>query len=320
MKKISIALLAGGTSPEREVSLSSGREVLAALDKKKYDVAFYDTKTEVARLIHDAPGIDAALIILHGLYGEDGRIQGLLDLFNIPYQGSGVLGSAVAMNKLASKRLLVQAGVSTPAFDVVYAKPGWKDGIHRLEKLGLPVVIKPVSGGSSIGMSIVKSASDMESALEKAFIEDDCALVEEYIAGRELTCGVIGNGIGLEALPIIEIIPGKDHEYFDFVAKYTTGEALEVCPAEIDTETAEKAKKLAEESHWALFCEIYSRTDMMLRDDGKLFVLETNTIPGMTANSLLPKSARAAGYSFPEFLDRLIDLTLKQKKTRLFSR
>ncbi|WP_027359943.1 D-alanine--D-alanine ligase [Desulforegula conservatrix] len=319
MKKLRIALLAGGTSPEREVSLSSGREVLAALDKSKYDVVFYDTKTEVSKLINDAADIDAALIILHGPYGEDGRIQGLLDLFDIPYQGSGVLGSAVAMNKLASKRLLVQAGVSTPAFDVVYSKPGWKDRIHGLDKLGLPVVIKPASGGSSIGMSIVKSAEDMESALEKAFIEDDCALVEEYIAGRELTCGVIGNGAGLEALPIIEIIPGKDHEYFDFVAKYTTGEALEICPAEIDRKIADKVMKLAEESHKALFCEIYSRTDMMLREDGELFVLETNTIPGMTANSLLPKSAKAAGYNFPEFLDRLIDLTLKQKKSKAAS-
>lgn len=314
MKKLKIALLAGGCSPEREVSLNSGREVLAALDKSKYDVAFYDTKTDVPKLINDAPETDAALIILHGPYGEDGRIQGLLDLFGIPYQGSGVLGSAVAMNKLASKRLLVQAGVPTPAFDVIYSKPGWQNRITDLKKLGLPLVIKPVSGGSSIGMSIVKNESDIENALEKAFAEDDCALVEEYIAGRELTCGVIGNGAGLEALPIIEIIPGKDHEYFDYVAKYTTGEALEICPAEIDTEIAERVMQIAQESHEALFCEIYSRTDMMLSPDGKLFVLETNTIPGMTANSLLPKSAKAAGYSFPEFLDKLIDLTLKTRK------
>lgn len=316
MKKLRIALLAGGHSAEREVSLSSGREVLAALDKTKYDVTFYDTKTDLDRLIQNAGETDAALIILHGPYGEDGRIQGLLDMVGIPYQGSGVLGSAVSMNKLASKRLLVQAGVPTPAFDVVYSKQGWRDDIRRLDRLGLPLVVKPVSGGSSIGMSIVKSSSDMESALEKAFSEDDCALVEEYVAGRELTCGVIGNGSGLEALPIIEIIPGENHEYFDFVAKYTSGEAAEICPAEIDDETAAKAMKIAEESHRALFCDIYSRTDMMLREDGKLFVLETNTIPGMTANSLLPKSARAAGYSFSAFLDRLIDLTLKQTKLK----
>lgn len=313
MKKIRIALLAGGCSPEREVSLSSGREVLAALDKTKYDVVFYDTKTELHKLIKDAPETDAALIILHGPYGEDGRIQGLLDLIGIPYQGSGVLGSAVAMNKLASKRLLVQAGVPTPGFDVVYSNQGWRDRISDLHKLGIPLVIKPVSGGSSIGMSIVRSEEGIEAGLEKAFKEDDCALVEEYIGGRELTCGVVGNGTFLEALPIVEIIPGKDHDFFDYEAKYTTGEAEEICPALIDDKTAAMVMKLAKESHRALFCEIYSRTDMMLREDGSLFVLETNTIPGMTANSLLPKSARAAGYSFPDFLDRLINLTMKQK-------
>ena len=306
-KKLTIALLCGGVSSEREVSLMSAEQVLEALDKHKYRVLRYDTRTDLARLVHDAPGIDAALIILHGPYGEDGTVQGLLDLLNIPYQGAGVLGSAVAMNKLASKQLYERAGIPSPAY-MTLARSDAVDPKECVRRLGLPLVVKPVSGGSSVGMSIVKSAERLPAALKSAFAQDDDILIEAYIKGTELTGSVIGKE-DLEALPIIEIIPGRGHEFFDYEAKYTAGKTREICPARIDARLTEKAQTYAKMAHRALFCRGYSRTDMILKDDD-IYVLETNTIPGMTATSLLPQAARVAGISFPRLLDRLIELSL----------
>ena len=309
MKKIRLALLAGGISSERSVSLNSGNQVFDALDKHKYDIVRYDPKTDLTQLVMDAPDIDAALIILHGPYGEDGTVQGLLDLLDIPYQGAGVLGSAVAMNKLLSKRLYQQADIPTPDF---CSLTGAHDAdIPRLvQKLGLPLVVKPVCAGSSVGMTIVKNASDMDQAIQDGFAHDDTLIVEAYIKGIELTCGVLGNE-SLEALPVIEIIPGQGHEYFDFNAKYVAGETEEICPARIDEQTTRKVQDLAVRAHQALFLKGYSRTDMILVGND-LFVLETNTIPGMTATSLYPQSAAAAGYSFSRLLDTLIQLAIDE--------
>lgn len=309
MKKIRLALLAGGISSERSVSLNSGNQVFDALDKHKYDIVRYDPKTDLTQLVMDAPDIDAALIILHGPYGEDGTVQGLLDLLDIPYQGAGVLGSAVAMNKLLSKRLYRQADIPTPDF---CSLTGADDAdIPRLvRKLGLPLVVKPVCAGSSVGMTIVKNASDMDQAIQDGFAHDDTLIVEAYVKGIELTCGVLGNE-SLEALPVIEIIPGQGHEYFDFNAKYVAGETEEICPARIDEQTTRKVQALAISAHQALFLKGYSRTDMILAGND-LFVLETNTIPGMTATSLYPQSAAAAGYSFSRLLDTLIQLAIDE--------
>lgn len=309
MKKIRLALLAGGISSERSVSLNSGNQVFDALDKHKYDIVRYDPKTDLTQLVMDAPDIDAALIILHGPYGEDGTVQGLLDLLDIPYQGAGVLGSAVAMNKLLSKRLYRQADIPTPDF---CSLTGADDAdIPRLvRKLGLPLVVKPVCAGSSVGMTIVKNASDMDQAIQDGFAHDDTLIVEAYVKGIELTCGVLGNE-SLEALPVIEIIPGQGHEYFDFNAKYVAGETEEICPARIDEQTTRKVQALAVRAHQALFLKGYSRTDMILAGND-LFVLETNTIPGMTATSLYPQSAAAAGYSFSRLLDTLIQLAIDE--------
>jgi D-alanine-D-alanine ligase len=310
-KKITVALLSGGISTERKVSIKSGNQVFKALDKSKYDILRYDPKTDIARLIADAANIDVALIILHGNYGEDGTVQGMLDLLKIPYQGSGTLGSSVAMNKLASKRLYEHACIPVPA----YLSFQSSDAINPnecIEKLGLPMVVKPVTGGSSIGMTIAKTRRTLTSAIKKAFLYGDTILIEEYIKGTEITGGVIGNHT-MESLPIVEIVPSRKHAFFDYEAKYLKGESLEICPARISQDIARKAKDLAVKSHRALFCNGYSRTDMMIRGED-IFVLETNTIPGMTPVSLLPLAAKTAGMNFTQLLDRLIELALEQKK------
>jgi D-alanine-D-alanine ligase len=311
--KLTIALLSGGVSSEREVSLNSGNQVFEALDKAKYDILRYDPKTDLPRLVNDAPRIDAALIILHGAFGEDGTVQGLLDLLGIPYQGSGVLGSAVAMNKLAAKRLYERAGLPIPAYIVAHSSEGI-DLDAVVNRIGLPLVVKPVVGGSSVGITIVRRPEALRRAVEAGWEHDPSVLIETYIQGIEITGGVIGNDT-LEALPLIEIIPNSQHEFFDYTAKYTPGVSEEICPARIDPPLTAEAQRLALEAHRALFCRGYSRTDMMVRGRD-IFILETNTIPGMTATSLLPRAARTAGYSFGQLLDRLIELSLEGRHSR----
>lgn len=315
MKKIRLALLSGGVSTEREVSLNSGNQVFDALDKDRYEITRYDPKFDLPRLVADAPDIDAALIILHGPFGEDGTVQGLLDLLNIPYQGAGVLGSAAAMNKLTAKELYQANGIPTPAFlsyDTHDFTAGDIDLPQAVETLGLPIVVKPASAGSSVGMTIVKEEKDLDQAIKKGFDHDDTLILEAYIQGLELTCGVLGNQ-EVQGLPVIEILPGENHEYFDYEAKYVAGETQEICPARIDPDLTSAVQDLAVRAHKALFLKGYSRTDMILRE-GELFVLETNTIPGMTATSLYPQSAREAGYSFSALLDKLIELAIEENK------
>jgi len=309
MKKLTVALLSGGISSEREVSLNSGNQVFEVLDKEKYDVIRYDPKTDLQRLVADAPKIDAALIILHGPYGEDGTVQGLLDLLDIPYQGSGVLGSAAAMNKLISKQLYQQIGLPVPPY-IVKKKGDSTDPDDLVQRLGLPMVIKPVEGGSSVGMSIVRSEPDLKNAVDKALEYDNSVLFEAYIDGIELTGGVLGND-NPQALPLIEIIPDKNHEFFDYEAKYTAGVTQEICPARIDEALTQKAQTFAVMAHETLACMGYSRTDMILKGSD-IYVLETNTIPGMTATSLFPQAAAVAGLKFGQLMDRLIVLSLKR--------
>ncbi|MBC2716367.1 MAG: D-alanine--D-alanine ligase [Desulfobacteraceae bacterium] len=308
-KIITVALLSGGTSSEREVSLSGGDHVYHALDKNRYNVFRYDPKTEIAQLIADARKIDVALIILHGAHGEDGTVQGLLDLLNIPYQCSGPLGSSVAINKLASKHFYAQCNIPTPTY-MTFRTNDSIDADTCISRLGLPIVVKPVSGGSSIGMTIAHSKNDLIKALDKAFEYDDTVLLEEYIKGTEITGAVIGNK-NPEALPIVEIVPNDTYEFFDYQAKYTAGETEEICPARISEKLTKRAWELAKKSHSALFCKGCSRTDMIIKGED-IYVLETNTIPGMTASSLLPLAAEKAGMNFSQLIDRLIELGLEE--------
>ncbi|MDO9111258.1 MAG: D-alanine--D-alanine ligase [Desulfatirhabdiaceae bacterium] len=312
-KTLTVALLSGGISSEREVSLKSGEQVYAALNKDKYRVIRYDPMTDLNRLVADAPTIDVALIILHGPFGEDGTVQGLLDLLDIPYQGSGVLGSAIAMDKLVSKQLYEKSGIPTPTYITINRDDPLKTETC-LERIGLPLVIKPAKGGSSIGMAIVKTRDSLEPAIQEAFRHDNTLVVETYIQGTELTVGVIGNR-DLKALPVIEIIPDTQYEFFNYHAKYLPGATREICPARIDEALTEKAQAYAKMAHRALFCEGYSRTDMMF-NNRELFILETNTIPGMTETSLLPLAAKTAGIPFSRLLDILIDLGIENKPKR----
>uniref|UniRef100_A0A831ZS60 D-alanine--D-alanine ligase n=1 Tax=Desulfacinum infernum TaxID=35837 RepID=A0A831ZS60_9BACT len=311
--KLRVALLAGGVSAEREVSLKSARQVYEALDKDKYDITRYDPRDDLPRLVQDAARIDVALIILHGRLGEDGTIQGFLDSLGIPYQGSGVLGSALAMNKIFSKRLYEQEGLPVAPYIIA-------DRTHPpapktvAQRLGLPVVVKPEHEGSSIGLSIVRDESALPGALEKAWAYDRRCLVEKYIPGVEVTGGVLGND-ELQALPLVEIVPGEQFEFFDYEAKYTPGASREICPARLSPELTRKAQELAVRAHQTLCCRGYSRTDMMVDlAEEKIYVLETNTIPGMTETSLFPQAAAAAGISFPQLLDRLIALALEDRR------
>lgn len=312
MEKIRLALIAGGTSAEREVSLRGAEGVAAALDPAKYEVIRYDPATDLARLAADADRLDAAFILLHGLYGEDGTIQGFLDLLGIPYQGAGVLGSAVAMDKNMAKTLYQASGLPVAP----WLMAGTADIEHPdrlLQGLRLPCVVKPVRQGSSIGMSIVHTAAEMGAALALALRHDDQVMVEEYISGRELTASVLGNREP-QALPLIEIIPDERYAFFDYEAKYQPGATWEICPAELDEAIRIQAQDYALRAHRCLDLQGYSRTDMMLSRDNTLYLLETNTIPGMTPTSLFPQAAAAAGYSFPALLDRLIDLALEGRR------
>jgi D-alanine-D-alanine ligase len=308
-RKLTVALLAGGKSAEREVSLKSGEQVYQALDKSRYEVLRYDPATDLPSLAQNASRIDVALIILHGRLGEDGTIQGLLDSLAIPYQGSGVLGSAVAMNKILSKQLYVQAGLPTPLY-VVADRCKSPNPADVIDLLGLPVVVKPEHEGSSIGLTIVRDADALATAFESAWKFDRRCLVEKYVKGVEITAGVLGND-DLTALPLIEIVPGEAYEFFNFEAKYTPGASKEICPARISDHLTLKAQNYAKRAHEALHCRGYSRTDMMLSED-ELYILETNTIPGMTATSLFPQAAAVAGIGFSELMDRLIELALEK--------
>lgn len=309
-QKIRIALLAGGTSGEREVSLNGAAEVEKALPKDKFSVRRFDTATDLPDLVAAKDEIDFAFILLHGLQGEDGTMQGLLDLLNIPHQGSGVLGSAIAMDKHLSKELYQLEGLPVAQSEIVTPKNAMA-GKGIAKKLGLPLVVKPVREGSSLGMTIAKTEDELIDGIEKALTHGREVMVEQYIRGRELTVGVVGNDT-LEALPLIEIVPGEEFTFFDYTAKYKPGASNEICPAPVSEEVTRKAQDFALRAHKVLRLRGYSRTDMMLDENEDLYLLETNTIPGMTSTSLLPQAAAEFGLPFPDFLERLVELGMEK--------
>ena len=309
MGKIRLALIAGGVSGEREVSLNGAKGVEKALDPEKYAVVRYDPATDLARIAADAPDIDVAFILLHGMHGEDGTMQGFLELLGIPYQGAGVLGSALAMDKNLAKTMYKLHGLPVANWEMA-SRDDIADPGRLLATVRLPLVIKPVRQGSSIGMSVVREADGLSAALELAFAHDREVMVEEFISGREITVGVIGND-ELDALPLVEIIPDEKYEFFDYEAKYMPGATREVCPAEVSEEIRTKAQAYGVTAHRALQLRGYSRTDMIV-SGSDIYILETNTIPGMTPTSLLPQAAAKFGLSFPALLDRLIELAMER--------
>jgi D-alanine-D-alanine ligase len=310
MKKLRLALIAGGKSGEREVSLKGAAEVAKVLDPQKYGVKRYDPATDLAKLAAEADSLDVAFILLHGPFGEDGTVQGFLDLLDIPYQGSGVLGSAIAMDKNLAKILYRNSGLTVPDWLMLRKKESQQTDIGAIPRqIALPLVVKPARQGSSLGMSIARSKDELATAIRKAFAYDNEIMLEQYIRGREITVGVIGNDI-VTALPLVEIIPDAQYDFFDYEAKYKPGATREICPADFDDKLTARAQEYGVTAHRALHLRGYSRTDMMVSNDS-IYILETNTIPGMTPTSLLPQAAAAAGLSFSALLDRLLELALE---------
>ena len=307
--KIRIAVLSGGWSKERSVSIKSGRAVLNALDNRKYDMMSFDPKKDLNVLWQQKNEFDLVFNLLHGKYGEDGRIQGLLDVFGIPFLGSGVLASAITMNKRVTKDVYRSVGLRVPK-DIILKKGETITIDKILDILGTPVVIEPVSEGSSIGISIMENENDILSGIEKAFEFDLEVLLEEYVSGKEITCAVIGRE-HLETLPLVEIVPKDTHRFFDFDAKYTAGETTEICPAQIEPHLQNKAFEMAENAHRALHCKDWSRTDMIIKKE-EIFLLETNTIPGMTETSLVPLAAKGKGWTLSNLLDRMINTCMAE--------
>jgi D-alanine-D-alanine ligase len=307
-KKSRIAVLAGGWSGEREVSLNSGRAVYNALDKDKYVVTMIDPRDEIETLFEKRDEIDLIFNILHGKLGEDGNMQGFLNILGIPFVGSGVLSSSLCMNKKIAKERYRSAGLQVASHLIL--NRGKDFSLEEIAKrIGMPLVIKPVSEGSSIGISICRNEVEVREGIENAFSWDREIMLEEYIKGREITCCVLGSS-ELQALPIIEIVPDSSYTFFDYEAKYKPGASKEICPADIPENLAGEATRIAKTAHKVLHCAVWSRSDMIIRDD-KLYLLETNTIPGMTETSLFPLAAKAAGLTMGELLDKFVSFSME---------
>jgi D-alanine-D-alanine ligase len=287
-----VAVLKGGPSSEREVSLRSGAAVAQALRERGYEVAEVEVGTDGSFSV--PAGTEVAFVAMHGQFGEDGTIQALLRQQGIPHTGSSPEASARAFDKSRSKPVLAAAGIPTPAFE--FLRKG------QARTLPLPVVVKPVRQGSSVGMSRVFREEDWSAALDAALGYDEIALVEEFIPGQELTVGVVGDVV----LPVVEIITADGN--FDYEQKYTPGKSTHKIPAEIPAATARACQQAALAVFRALGCAGMGRVDIRLRSDGRFFVLELNNIPGMTEVSLLPDAARAHGWSFPELCERILNM------------
>jgi D-alanine-D-alanine ligase len=296
LKAKKIGVLLGGLSAEREVSLKSGAAVHEALLAQGYDAVAIDVGRDMAQILV-RERVEVAFVCLHGRYGEDGAVQGVLELMGIPYTGSGVLASALAMNKIFAKQAFQAAGMTVAPYRVL--KRGEPLAMADLAA-ALPFVVKPSQEGSSVGVSIVRSAGEISAAVELAFAYDEEILVEEFVRGAEVQVGILDD----RALGAIEIVPKK--EFYDFEAKYTAGMAEHIFPARLADDLYQKVLQAGELAHRALGCSGYSRVDFLVTDGGACYILEVNTLPGMTALSLLPEiAAKGAGIGFEELVERI---------------
>ncbi len=353
-KKINVAVLMGGRTAEHEVSLETGRVIVNALNKDKYNVkpvvitksgkwlipAGYIDKLESKTDIFDPKNsnimplstgyaidkafeekIDVVFVAMHGPMGEDGTIQGLLELADIPYTGSNVLASSLAMHKMMSRKLFQSNGLNVPK-SISFKEWEWKkDKSSVMSKvmayLGFPCVIKPMELGSSVGIAIVESETDFEKGFSSALEHDNEVLIEEFLEGIELTCAVLGSINGEEPIPLVptQIVPVTS-KFFDYKAKYTPGATEEITPPkDISEEKIREVQEIALRAHKTLGCGGMSRTDMIMKGE-TIYVLELNTIPGMTETSLYPQAARAAGIQFPDLLDRIIQIAIETHKLK----
>ena len=297
-----VGVLLGGRSAEREISLMSGNGVLAALKSRGVDAHPFDPALQsVAELA--AAKFDRVFIALHGRYGEDGTMQGLLEQLGVPYTCSGVLASALAMDKQATKRLWTTHGLATPRFAMLQADTDF-DTVVR--DLGLPLIVKPAREGSSIGLTKVTAADQMREAFEKAAALDADVIAETFIDGAELTCPVVGEGATAEALPVIKIVAPESN--YDYQNKYFTDDTQYLCPSTLPEALENEVRALAVEAFRVLGCRGWARADVMLTRDGKPYLLEMNTSPGMTGHSLVPMAARAQGISYEDFVMQVLAL------------
>lgn len=297
-----VGVIMGGTSSEREISLLTGKEIIKNLDKNKYEVLPIPITTRY-ELIDKVKCLDFAFIALHGTFGEDGKVQSVLETIDIPYSGSGVLSSAVCMDKNMSKKMLKYEGIKTPQWIMV--KKSEDIDYNILEEIGYSLVVKPNCGGSSIGTSIVKNNEELKKSVCEALKYDSEIMIEEYIQGEEMTCCIL-NG---EALPIISIKPKS--EFFDYKSKYDDDGAEEKV-VELPHALQKKIEDISKKC-WNIFkCSAYARVDVIVKNE-EVYVLEINTLPGMTKNSLFPKSAQAKGIDFSQLLDYIIEYSMEKE-------
>jgi D-alanine-D-alanine ligase len=300
-----IGVLLGGLSSEREVSLSSGNAILKALRDKGYHPAAIDVGRDVAEHIL-RQGIELAFIALHGRFGEDGAIQGMLEVMGIPYTGSGVLASALGMNKTVSKQVFRSRGLLVGPYEILYSGDAGKVGLV-MEQMSYPVVVKPHAEGSSVGVSLVFKQEDLAPAVELAFKYGNEILIEKFIRGKEVQVGILGD----RAMGAIEIVPKR--AFYDYAAKYEQGMSEHFFPARIPEDIYAKTLDAGLAAHRAIGCRGYSRVDFIIDENGAPYILEVNTLPGMTATSLLPEIAKGVGIAFPDLVEEIVHLAVEGK-------
>jgi D-alanine-D-alanine ligase len=308
-----VALLKGGPSLERQVSLRSAARVQDALEATGHEVVAIDVGSDFVDRLRESRA-DVAFVALHGRGGEDGTVQEILEIVGLPYTGSGVAACIRTMDKVLTKHLLEEQGLPTPDFfafnETAFREFGAAKALPTIEeRLGFPIVVKPAAQGSALGIKFARSADDVPGALVAAFSYDEKVLLERYVDGRELAVSLLHQEDGVQALPIVEALP-KEEYFFDFEARYEIGKTDYVCPADLPDDVTERAQELAVATYELLGCYGFARVDMILSSEGELQVLEAQAIPGLTETSLLPQAADAAGISFERLVERLVELAL----------
>jgi D-alanine-D-alanine ligase len=314
-----VAVLKGGPSLERQVSLRSAARVQDALERRGHEVVPIDVDSTLVQRLRESSA-DVAFIALHGRGGEDGTVQELLEIIGMPYTGSSVLACMRSMDKVLTKHLLVEEGIPTPEFfafsEVAFRELGAADALPAIEeRLGFPLVVKPAAQGSALGIEFAASPADVPGALVAAFSYDNRVLLERHVKGRELAVGLLETEAGVEALPIVEARPKEAEDFFDFEARYEIGKTDYVCPADLPPDVTMQAQEIAVATYRLLGCYGFARVDMMLPEGGAPQVLEAQAIPGLTETSLYPQAAEAAGISFDELVGRLVELALARSAT-----
>lgn len=324
IKKLVVGVLMGGPSAEHKVSLATGANVLENLDRTKYQpVAIKISKDKkwfvngsLTTLSKAMKSCDIVFNALHGTFGEDGRAQALLEYYGARYTGSGLTASALAMDKLRSREIFKLAGFNVPKTLKIKKGENFQARLNLFinKVAGLPVVVKPCSSGSSVGVKIISDENKLAKAINETFRMEKKILVEEFIKGREITCGVLDdfNGQEVFALPVTEIMPFGKNKFYNYDAKYNDDKTEFKTPASLDEDIYKKAQSIAVRAHQLLGCKAYSRTDMIVKEgNGTIYMLEINTLPGMTSHSLIPQAAKAVGLTFSQLLDKIIDSSLK---------